>query len=87
LGIRKQHVPAGEIEEDKEKVGGFERGRIATRSTAFEHDLYARENVPEEQRHIFETFFAKLDSETAPLYQRLLRRENLHSVRRSAPAG
>lgn len=49
--------------------------RIAPRGTAFEHDLYARENVPEKERHAVEDFFSKLDSTAAPIHQRLRRLE------------
>ena len=46
--------------------------RIAPRSTAFEDDLYARERVPTDERHIVETFFAKLDDKAARIHRRLI---------------
>lgn len=49
--------------------------RIAPRSTAFEQDLYARENVPKEERHAVEEFLSKLDNAAAPIHQRLMRLE------------
>jgi hypothetical protein len=51
-------------------------GRRAPEYIGFEHDLYAREHVPPEERHKVETdFFAVLDSKAAIIHGRLMRQE------------
>lgn len=48
----------------------------STKGTGFEPDLYAREHVPEEDRHKVEThFFSILDNKAALLHARFAKRE------------
>jgi hypothetical protein len=50
--------------------------RLTPEYTAFEPNLYAFTNVPEQNRHALEReFFAKLESDAAPIYEKIERRD------------
>ncbi len=50
--------------------------RLMPKNTAFEPDLYAFTGVPEDRKHALEReFFAKLESDAAPVYEKVERRD------------
>ncbi len=52
------------------------RDRLTPKYIAFEPDLYAFTEVPEHNRHALEReFFAKLESDAAPVYEKIERRD------------
>jgi hypothetical protein len=56
--------------------GRVVRDRLMPEYTAFEPDLYAFTEVPAHNRHTLEQeFFAKLESDAAPIYEKIERRD------------
>ena len=66
----------GRVPYDVRRNGRVVCDRLTPEYTAFEPDLYAFTEVPEHNRHALEReFFAKLESDAAPIYEKIERRD------------